>query len=121
MRCASNAHPNRGSNTRERVKRDGQGVSDVGLFMDEVMADLRRRLALLGDSGDRRAIEDGIALLGGCRAGGMDGPHFESLLSMLRAGRAPAGRAVLKPQVIACELTRRWHEYTTGAAVTAQG
>ena len=85
------------------------------------MADLRRRLALLGDCGDRRAIEDGIALLNCCRAGGMDGPHFESLLSMLRAGRAPAGRAVLKPQVIACELTRRWHEYTAGAAITARG
>ena len=95
-------------------------MSDVGLFMDEVMADLRRRLALLGDSGDRRTIEDGIALLSGCRAGGMDGPHFESLLSMLRAGRSPAGRSVLKPQAIACELTRRWHEYSAGAAVTAQ-
>lgn len=96
-------------------------MSDVGLFMDEVMADLRRRLALLGDCGDRRAIEDGVALLNGCRDSGMDGPRFESLLSMLRAGRAPAGHTVLKPQAIAGELTRRWHEYTAGAAVTAQG
>ena len=88
--------------------------------MDEVMVDLRRRLALLGNSGDRRAIEDVIALLSGCRSGGMDGPHFESLLSMLRAGRAPAGRTLLKPHAIACELTRRWHEYTAEAAVTAQ-
>jgi len=88
--------------------------------MDEVMADLRRRLALLGDSGDRRAIEDGIALLNRCRAGGMDEPHFESLLSMLRAGRSPAGRTVLKPQAIAGELTRRWHEHVAGVAVTAQ-
>jgi len=84
------------------------------------MADLRRRLALLADSGDRRAIEDGIALLGGCRASGMDGPRFESLLSLLRAGRSPAGHAVLKPQAIACELTRRWREFTAGAAVAAR-
>lgn len=95
-------------------------MSDIGPFMDEVVADLRRRLALLGDSGDRRAIEDGIALLHRCRTGGMDVPHFESLLSMLRAGRSPAGRAVLKPQAIAGELTRRWCEYVAGAPVTAQ-
>ena len=32
-------------------------------FMEEVVAGFRRRLALLRDGGDRRAIEDGIALL----------------------------------------------------------
>ena len=61
----------------------------VDLFMDEVVADFRRRLALLGDGGDRRAIEDGIALLAGLRLSGIDAAAFEELLSRLRAGRAP--------------------------------
>ncbi len=95
-------------------------MSDVELFMDEVVADLRRRVALLGDSGDRRAIEDGIALLTGCRRGGIDEARFETLLSTLRAGRSPAGLAVLKPQTIGGELTRRWQEHLGGAAVTAR-
>jgi hypothetical protein len=95
-------------------------MPDVELFMDEVVTDLRRRLALLGDGGDRRAIEDGIALLCGYRLGGMDAARFEMLLSTLRAGRSPAGLAVLKPEVIASELGRRWQEYQEGAAIAAR-
>lgn len=88
--------------------------------MDEVVTGFRRRLALLPDGGDRRAIEDGIALLSRCLRDGMDDARFEKLLSMLRAGRSPAGLAVLKPEVIARELTRRWQEYQAGAAVAAR-
>lgn len=94
-------------------------MPDVDLFMDEVVADFRRRLALLGDGGDRRAIEDGIALLAGYRLGGMDEARFEKLLSTLRAGRSPAGLAVLKPQMIAAELAQRWRAYTAEVAAPA--
>jgi hypothetical protein len=84
--------------------------------MDEVVTELRRRLVLLADGGDRRAIEDGIALLTDERLCGMDESRFETLLSMLRVGRSPAGH-VLKPQLLARELTRRWQSY--GAAARA--
>ena len=88
--------------------------------MDEVVTGFRRRLALLPDGGDRRAIEDGIALLTSCLREGMDEARFEMLLSMLRAGRSPAGHTMLKPAVIACELTRCWQEYQAAAAVAAR-
>jgi hypothetical protein len=96
------------------------GVSDVELFVDEVVADLQRRAVLFGDCGDRRAIEDGIALLTCCRRGGIDEVRLETLLSTLRAGRSPGGVSVLKPRDIGGELTRRWHEHLTGVAVTAR-
>jgi hypothetical protein len=92
----------------------------VDSFMDEVVTDLRRRLALLGDGGDRRAIEDGIALLTDYRLCGMDAQRFEVLLATLRAGRSPVGLTVLKPEVIGAELARRWQEYGAGAAVAAR-
>ena len=88
--------------------------------MDGVVADLRRRIALLGDCGDRRAIEDGIALLTCCRRGGIDEARFETLLATLCAGRSPAGLALLKPRAIGGELARRWHEHLAGVAVTAR-
>ena len=59
----------------------------VDHFMDEVVTGFRRRLALLSDGGDRRAIEDGIALLTHCLRSGMDEAQLETLLSTLRAGR----------------------------------
>lgn len=86
-------------------------------FMDEVVADYRRRLGLLADSGDRRAIEDGIALLTDYRLAGMGEAEFEKLLSMLRSGRSPVGLAVLKPQAIGAELARRWELYRAEALV----
>lgn len=95
-------------------------MPNVERFMDEVVTDLRRRLALLGDCGDRRAIEDGIALLTGYRLRGIDEARFEKLLSTLCAGRTPAGLTVLKPQAIGGELTRRWQEHRAGAAVAAR-
>jgi hypothetical protein len=98
-------------------------VPNVDLFMDEAVADLRRRLALLGDGGDRRAIEDGIALLTDRRLSGMDEARFEELLSELRQGRSPAGHAVLRPQMIAAALEGRWRTVTrahaTSVAVSA--
>jgi hypothetical protein len=94
-------------------------VPSVENFMDEVVTGFRRRLALLPDGGERRAIEDGIALLTRCLAGGMDEARLEMLLSTLRAGRSPAGLAVLKPEAIARELTRRWQEYQAGVALAA--
>lgn len=88
--------------------------------MDEVVAEYRRRLVLLGDSGDRRTVEDGVALLTGLqtsyRAGTMDGERFEKLLSMLRAGRAPAGLSLLRPAAIGEELWRRWAAYAARGA-----
>ena len=80
-------------------------------FVDEVVAGLRRRLALLGDGGDRRAIEDGIALLTDPRLRLTDGAQLETLLSTLREGRAPAGLIVLKPGMIADELARQWESH----------
>jgi hypothetical protein len=77
-------------------------------FMDGVMAEFRGRLALLGDSGDRRAIEDGIALLMAYRRGDMDVARFEMLLSTLRSGRCPDGLSVLRPQLVGEEIGRRW-------------
>ena len=91
-------------------------MPDVEIFMDEVVTDLRRRLVLLADGGDRRAIEDGIALLTHERLCGIDEPRLELLLSTLRAGRSPAGH-VLKPQLLAGELTRRWQSYGAAHAV----
>jgi hypothetical protein len=89
-------------------------------FMDGVMAEFRGRLALLGDSGDRRAIEDGIALLAAYRRSDMDVARFEMLLSTLRSGRCPDGLSVLRSEAIGAELSQRWTAYPTGQGVTAQ-
>ncbi len=97
------------------------GAKDVDRFMDETARDLRSRLALLGDGGERRAIEDGIALLTDYRLSGMDETLFERLLATLRAGRSPVGLSVLKPEAIAGELARRWNAYTGGVGAPALG
>jgi hypothetical protein len=86
-------------------------MPDVQEFMDEAIADFRRRLALLGDCGDRRAVEDGIALLTDYRLAGMDEVTLEALLATLAGGRSPVGLQVLKPQAIGAELAQRWHAY----------
>ena len=91
-------------------------MPDVEQFMDSVVADLRHRLALLDDDGDRRAIEDGIALLTEERTRGLNAPLFEHLLAGLRAAMAPAGSPVLRPEFIGRELSRRWAEHTIRAA-----
>lgn len=97
----------------------GGRMPSVEVFMDEVVTDFRRRLALLSDGGGRRAIEDGIALLTDYRLSGMDAACFEKLLSTLRAGRSPVGLFVLKPETIADELAGRWQRYTEGSPVGA--
>jgi hypothetical protein len=94
---------------------------DVDRFMDETARELRGRLALLGDGGERRAIEDGIALLTDYRLSGMDVTLFERLLATLRAGRSPVGLSVLKPEAIAGELARRWTAYAGGVGAPALG
>lgn len=83
-------------------------MRNVEAFMDEVVTDMRCRLALLDDDGDRRAVEDGIALLTDYRLSGMDEPRFEKLLATLSAGRSPVGLSVLKPEMIGADLARRW-------------
>ncbi len=97
-------------------------MANVEAFIDDVVADMRRRLALLGDTGDRRAVEDGIALLTDYRLSGMDEALFERLLNTLRSGRSPVRIAVLKPETIASELARRWYACTERSApVTMMG
>ena len=86
-------------------------MPDVNAFREVVARDLRRRLALLGDSGERRAIEDGVALLTDARLDGMDASRFEGLLLTLDAGRSPSGLPVLKPRALARELAARWRAY----------
>lgn len=87
-------------------------MPDVELFLEDVVNDLRKRLALLSDGGERRAVEDSIALLTDYRLSGMDETLFERLLASLRAGRSPVGLSVLKPDAIARELVRRWNAYS---------
>ena len=94
-------------------------MRDVDAFVDEVVSDFRRRLALLGDGGGRRAVDDGISLLTDYRLGGMDETCFERLLATLRAGRSPVGLSVLKPEAIAGELASRWRLYAQEGAATA--
>ncbi len=94
-------------------------MPNVDAFRAEVARDLRRRLALLSDSGDRRALEDGVALLMDARLDGMDAARFEGLLMTLDAGRSPSGLPVLKPQTLARELVARWEAYTRKERVAA--
>lgn len=92
----------------------------VDTFLDDAVRDMRRRMDLLGDCGDRRAIEDAIALLTDYRLSGMDEAGLERLLTTLRAGRSPVALSVLRPSVVAGELAARWTTYADeGAAVTA--
>jgi len=95
-------------------------MTSVDAFMAETLADMRRRLALLDDDGDKRALEDGIALLTDYRLDGMDTAMFERLLATLRAGRSPVGMAVLKPETIGAELARRWEMYVQGGVAAAR-
>jgi hypothetical protein len=89
-----------------------QTMPSIEAFMESVIRDLRTRLALLNDCGERRAVEDGIALLTDFRLSDMDQPRFERLLASLRSGRSPVGLSVLKPEAIARELSERWLVYT---------
>jgi hypothetical protein len=84
---------------------------NVDGFIERVVSDFRRRLALLDDDGDRRAIEDAVALLTDYRLSGMDDASFERLIATMREGRSPVALAVLKPQAIASELAREYQQY----------
>ena len=91
--------------------------SSVDAFIERVVSDFRRRLALLDDDGDRRAIEDAVALLTDYRLSGMDEPAFERLIATMRDGRSPVALAVLKPTAIAAELSREWTAYREASTI----
>jgi len=93
----------------------------VERFIEGVVADFLRRLALLGDGGDRRALEDGIALLTDYRLSEMDETALERVIAMLRSGRSPVGMLVLKPEAIGGELARRWRAYAAERVTAAAG
>ena len=93
----------------ERVRPATQISIDA--FIDQVVSDFRRRLALLDDDGDRRAIEDAVALLTDYRLSGMDESAFQRLIATMREGRSPVALTVLKPQAIAAELAREYEQY----------
>jgi len=92
-------------------------MTTVDAFLDATVADLRERLALVDDDGDRAALEDGIALLTDYRMDGMDVPAFERLLVTLRSGRSPVALSVLAPQSLAQDLAARWAAYGPPLAV----
>jgi hypothetical protein len=87
-------------------------VNDIDRFLDETAQELRTRVALL-TGGERRALEDSVALLTDYRLAGMDDARFETLLATLRAGRSPVGLLVLRPQELGEELARRWRAART--------
>lgn len=91
-------------------------MPNVERFLDETVADLRGRMALLADSGERRAIEDGVALLTDYRLSGLDDARFEALLRTLRSGRSPVRMSVLKPESLARELAQRWETFARPTA-----
>jgi hypothetical protein len=86
-------------------------MPSVDAFLDDLVADLRRRISLLDDCGDRRALEDAVTLLTDYRISGMDGPRFERLLKTLREGRSPVRLTVMKPEALAADLAQRWQQY----------
>lgn len=85
--------------------------------MDDVVTDLRTRVASSDDCGTRGVIEDRLALLIDYRLAGMDEARFEKLLSTLRAGRSPARLRDETPESIGGELTRRWQAYAAETAL----
>ncbi len=95
---------------------DRTHISSVDAFIDGVVVDFRRRLALL-DGGDRRAVEDALALLTDYRGMGED--QLMKLLAALRAGRSPVRLQVLRPEAIGGELAHRWEEYRSRALAAA--
>ena len=96
--------------TTQTLERTGADHS-VNAFIERVVSDFRRRLALLDDDGDRRAIEDAVALLTDYRLSDMDEASLERLIATMRDGRSPVSLAVLKPEAIASELSRQWTVY----------
>jgi hypothetical protein len=95
-------------------------MPDVERFMHETVSDLRNRVALLNDGGERRALEDGISLLTDYRLAGIDERRFVQLVVSLQAGRAPFA-TVLKPEAVGRELAWRWNAYAGGAASITRG
>jgi hypothetical protein len=92
----------------------------VDAFIERVVSDFRRRLALLDDDGDRRAIEDAVALLTDYRLSGMDEPAFERLIATMREGRSPVALTVLRPQAIAADLAREYEQHRGAVAANTR-
>jgi hypothetical protein len=95
-------------------------VPGVAAFVDEVVADYGRRCVLLPDGGDRRALEDAIALLRRSRRRPLDAAAFERMLDALCAGVAPDGHSLLKPRDAGADLLARWAAWR-GQAGTSPG
>ena len=94
-------------------------MPDVEAFMERVVLESRRRLALLDDDADRGAAEDTVLLLTDYRLQGIDVAGFETLLASLKAGRSPVSLTE-RSESLANELAGRWEAYTReGAAVLA--
>src|SRR4051812_37338911 len=93
---------------------------NVDEFIEQVVSDFRRRRALLDDDGDRRAIEDAVALLTDYRLSGMDEPAFERLIVTMHEGRSPVAMTVLKPHAIAAELASAYEQYRRGLAANTR-
>ena|SRR5438552_2967810 len=104
--------------TIERI--ESPAPISVDAFIERVASAFRHRLALLDDDGDRRAIEDAIALLTDYRLSGMDEPAFERLIATMHEGRSPVALAVLKPQTIAAELARGYEQYRRGVVASTR-
>jgi hypothetical protein len=99
-------------------------MSNVEVFMNEVVSDMRHRLAQLETDdarGERGPIEDGIAVLTDYRLSDLDESLFERLLATLQAGRSPVRMRVLRPEALGAELSRRWQMFRQGGAVAAHG
>jgi len=93
---------------------------DVDTFIDATVDEYRSRLALLDDCGDRRALEDAIALLTDYRLQGMDARAFETLLATLCGGRSPVRLAVLKPEAVGLALRERWRAHLRDVTPAAE-
>ncbi|HZP58175.1 MAG TPA: hypothetical protein VFC53_11590 [Dehalococcoidia bacterium] len=94
--------------------------ADVERFIELTVADYRARLALLADGGDRRAVEDAVALLTDYRLSGMDADALARLIATLRAGRSPVWMRVLRAEAIGAELARRWDAARSEASAPAR-
>lgn len=69
----------------------------VDIFIDEVVADLRCRVALLDDDAARGIAEDAIVFLTDHRLGGMDDARFEKRIATFAGCARVALRATRPP------------------------
>lgn len=82
----------------------------VERFFDETVADLRAASERAG-TGERRRIDDRIALLTDYRLASFEEAQLDRLLAQLRAGRSPVRLFVTQPEAMAADLEQRWTAY----------